>query len=254
MAMPEREETPMAMPESGETPMAMREILENGFAALGLDVPAEAVGRFESYYNFLTEKNKVMNLTAVTGEEETARLHFLDCAALLGCMDPSGKRLIDVGTGAGFPGLPLKILRPETELTLLDSLQKRVGFLSETCDLLGFGEVQCIHARAEETPELRGTFDFAVSRAVAKLNVLCELCLPLLRVGGTFLAMKGPEPREEMDEAARAVSVLGGEYAKPYYYDIPGTDVHHSVVIVRKTRETPAKYPRRYAKISKSPL
>ena len=230
------------------------DVVLSGLRELGVEPDARAAMRFEMYYRLLTETNKVMNLTAITEEDEVARLHFLDCAALLACPEPPRGAVVDVGTGAGFPGLPLKILRPDMELTLLDSLKKRVDFLSDTCAALGFPEVQCLHARAEETPQLRETFDCAMSRAVARLNLLCELCLPLLRVGGVFLAMKGPDPREEIDEAARAVSVLGGKLGKTFYYDVPGTEARHSVVIVKKVAPTPEKYPRRFAKIQKQPL
>ena len=232
----------------------MRELLCAGFAALGVDAPEEAYDRFETYFEYLTETNKVMNLTAITEKTEVARLHFLDSAAVLCCADVSGKRVIDVGTGAGFPGLPVKILRPDAELILLDSLQKRIGFLSETCNKLGLSGVTSIHARAEEAPELRETCDYAVSRAVARLNLLCELCLPFVKVGGAFLALKGPEPQEEMDEARNAVGQLGGSFAEPFFYEIPGTDVRHSIVIVRKVKPTPKQFPRRFAKIQKSPL
>ena len=158
----------------------MEQILRDGFAALGLPLSEAALERYRAYYTFLAERSQVMNLTAIHGEEDTARLHFLDCAALLSMADFAGARVIDVGSGAGFPGLPLKIAQPEMELTLLDSLAKRVQFLSETCALLGLDDVVCLHARAEEAPQLRETFDAAVSRAVAKLSVLSELCLPFV--------------------------------------------------------------------------
>ena len=172
----------------------MEEILKYGFAQLGVEVNERALERYRTYYEYLEERNKVMNLTAISGTEDVARLHFLDCVSLLGMCDFKSKRLIDVGTGAGFPGLPLKIAEPSLELTLLDSLNKRVDFLRETCVKLGFEDVNCIHARAEEAPaEFRGAYDIAASRAVARLNTLCELCLPFLKVGGVFIAMKGPD-------------------------------------------------------------
>ncbi len=230
------------------------EIVLDGLRTLGVEPDARAALRFEMYARLLTETNRVMNLTAITEEDEIARLHFLDCAALLTLPEPPHGAVVDVGSGAGFPGLPLKILRPELETTLLDSQKKRVGFLADTCAALGFPDVKCLHARAEESTGLRGKYDFALSRAVARLNLLCELCLPLVRVGGAFLAMKGPEPRSEIDEAARAVSILGGQLGKTFYYDVPGTDVRHSVVVVKKVAPTPEKYPRRFAKIQKQPL
>jgi 16S rRNA (guanine527-N7)-methyltransferase len=234
----------------------MEELLRGGLAELGAAAPsATQLCQLRRYYELLAEKNTVMNLTAITEETEVARLHFLDCAALLPLTEFRGKRVIDVGTGAGFPGLPLKILEPTAELTLLDSLRKRVDFLQLVCDALALPDVTCLHARAEEAAvQLRGGFDLAVSRAVARLNVLCELCLPFVAVGGTFLAMKGPDCAEELREAENAIALLGGTVAETHGYVIPGTDVRHSVVVIRKTGETPLKYPRRFAKIQKQPL
>jgi 16S rRNA (guanine527-N7)-methyltransferase len=233
----------------------METILRDGFRELGLTLTEEALARFIAYYEHLDQRNKVMNLTAITGEEDTARLHFLDCAALLKAADFSGARVVDVGTGAGFPGLPLKIVSPDISLTLLDSQKKRVDFLVETCEKLGFGDVVCIHARAEEAhAEMRETFDIAVSRAVARLNILCELCMPFVRPGGLFLAMKGPDVSQELSEAERAISILGGKTFDVFSYSIPGTDIEHSVVVIKKVQSTPEKYPRRFARIQKSPL
>ena len=219
----------------------MDELLRAGFAALGLPLDAAALARFQTYYTLLDERSKVMNLTAIHGETDVAQLHFLDSAALLTVEPLAGKSVIDVGTGAGFPGLPLKITQPDISLTLLDSLDKRVT------------DVTCLHARAEEAPELRGQFDAAVSRAVARLYRLCELCLPFVRTGGVFLAMKGPDCTEELDEARSAIRKLGGTYERTVRYTIPGTDVTHSVVVIRKTAPTPPKYPRRWAQIKKQP-
>ncbi len=211
--------------------------------------------RFRRYYELLSEWNKVMNLTAISGEEDTARLHFLDCAALTRLTELQGKRVIDVGSGAGFPGLVLKILCPEMELVLLDSLDKRVKFLRTVCAELGFSDVQCLHARAEEAPaELRQSFDVACSRAVARLPLLAELCLPFVKKGGLFIAMKGPELREELREAERAIRLLGGETERTAEYPVPGTELHHNAVLIRKTADTPAKYPRKWAQMKKQPL
>ena len=231
------------------------QLLTEGFRELGLPLDETALRRYRIYYENLEETNRVMNLTAITGEADTARLHFLDCAALLQLADLRGKALVDVGTGAGFPGLALKIACPELKLTLLDSLDKRIGFLRDTCEKLDFADVRCLHARAEEIPDgLRESFDCASARAVARLNVLCELCLPYVRPGGAFLAMKGPELREEIREAYVALKTLGGTVEKTLDYTIPGTDVTHSAVLIRKTGPTPARYPRRWAQIKKKPL
>lgn len=220
-----------------------------------LPLDETALRRFRRYYELLTEWNAVMNLTAISGEEDTARLHFLDCAALAELVDLSGKRVIDVGTGAGFPGMVLKILRPETELTLLDSLDKRLRFLSTVCGELGFADVQCLHARAEEAPpELRQSFDVACSRAVARLNLLAELCLPFVKVGGVFAAMKGPELTEELREAEKGIRLLGGEVERVAEYAVPGTELRHNAVLIRKVSETPKKYPRKWGQMKKNPL
>lgn len=235
--------------------MSLEQTLREGFEALGLPPDERMIGRYRVYADFLAEKNAVMNLTAIEGEDEVARLHFLDCAALLKEYDLAGKSLIDVGTGAGFPGLALKIACPELKLTLLDSLDKRIGFLRECCERLGFEDVDCVHARAEEAPEeYRTGFDVAASRAVARLRVLSELCLPLVRKGGVFLAMKGPDCAEELGEAKPAIRLLGGELERVAGYTIPGTEIRHALVVIRKTGDTPAKYPRPWAQIKKKPL
>ena len=233
----------------------LEELLRDGFARLGLEPDETAVARYRRYYESLTEWNKVMNLTAISGEEDTARLHFLDCAALLKLTDFGGKRVIDVGSGAGFPGLALKIARPDMDLTLLDSLDKRVKFLSTVCGELGFSDVSCLHARAEEAPaELRQSFDIACSRAVARLNLLAELCLPFVKVGGLFIAMKGPELAEELREAEKGIRLLGGETERVAEYAVPGSELRHNAVLIRKVADTPQKYPRKWGQMKKKPL
>lgn len=233
----------------------LEDILRSGFEELGLPLDTRALERYRLYADTLEETNKVMNLTAISGEDDVARLHFLDCAALLGLVPLEGKRVIDVGTGAGFPGLAMKIACPSLSLVLLDSLDKRIGFLRETCATLGFSDVACLHARAEEIPEgCREAFDVAVSRAVARLGLLCELCLPYVKTGGVFLAMKGRDHAEELAEAGNAVRLLGAEVEAVRDYTVPGTDVIHSVIMIRKVRPTPPKYPRRWAQIKKQPL
>ena len=235
--------------------MPFEEILRGGFDELGIPCPEGAIDRYRIYCDYLAEINQVMNLTAISGDEDTARLHFLDCAALAGIESFAGKRAIDVGTGAGFPGLALKIACPDLDLTLLDSLDKRINFLKNTCEKLNFTDVTCIHARAEEAPaDYRGSFDFALSRAVARLNLLCELCLPFVKKGGLFLAMKSTDHEAELKEAMPAIRTLGGTLERVENYRIPGTDITHSVICIRKTGSTPAKYPRRWALIKKNPL
>lgn len=234
----------------------MRALIETGLAQLGLapQVPPTAPAQLERFGGLLLDKNRVMNLTAITEPRDVATLHMLDCAALLACADLRGKSLIDVGTGAGFPGLPLKILEPTLSVTLLDALGKRVDWLNETCAALGLEGVRALHGRAEEAGRdsaLREAFDLATARAVADLRVLCELCLPFVRVGGTFLAMKGTDCRQELDRALPVIQALGGEAAGWRDYTIPHTDVTHRVIMVKKTSQTPFQYPRRWAKIQK---
>ena len=234
----------------------MEQILKDGFAQLGLPLDERGLERFRSYYHMLDETNKYMNLTAITGEADTARLHFLDCAALLTRLQLAGKTVVDVGSGAGFPGIPLAIACPDIKhMVLLDSLNKRVTFLQDCCTKLELSNTEAIHARAEEAAaEYREQFDVAVSRAVARLSVLCELTLPFVRVGGCLAAMKGPKGTEELAEAEKAIDILGGELDEAAEYAVPGTDLQHSLVIVKKVRPTPKKYPRRFAMIKKSPL
>lgn len=233
----------------------MQQILKDGFDALGLPFTKEMFDSFRKYYDYLTEKNAVMNLTAITGEEETARLHFLDCAALCSIYNFSGASVIDIGTGAGFPGIPLKITVPNISLTLLDSHKKRMAFLEETCSKLELKDVHCISERAEETAsDIGGSFDIAVSRAVARLNILCELCMPFVHVGGVFIAMKGPDCSDELAEASKAISILGGKSPQTIKYTIPGTEIVHTAVVIEKVKPTPAEYPRQFGRIKKAPL
>lgn len=233
----------------------MEKLIREGLTQLSLD--AEKAPLLARYGQLLLEKNQVMNLTAITEPDQVARLHMLDCAALLGYADLKGKKLIDVGTGAGFPGMVLKIMEPTLELTLLDSLEKRLHWLAEVCADLGLEGVRFVHARAEEQaldPAFREQFDFATARAVASMNTLSEICLPFVKVGGQFLAMKSVDSGDEINLAATAVSKLGGRLEKRFDYTIPGTEVCHRVIPVSKISSTPSNYPRRWAKIQKSPL
>lgn len=245
----------------GEIP-DIRDILRQGLEEYGLTdrIDPWAVTSLDEYCQLLLEKNQVMNLTAIREPEGVARMHFLDCAALLKYCDFQGKTLIDVGTGAGFPGMVLKILVPSLDVTLLDSLNKRLDWLLETSGALSaglYGNVHTVHGRAEEQALVKGfrdSFDFAAARAVADLRVLCELCLPFVKVGGHFLAMKSTGSGQELEEAAHAIKLLGGRVAQVEDYTIPGTEVTHRLIVIEKLAPALKGYPRRWAKIQKEPL
>ena len=240
----------------------MEQIISAGLEELGLTgrVPKDAPALLAQYGQMLLEKNQVMNLTAIRDPEGVARLHMLDCAALLKYCDLAGKTLIDVGTGAGFPGMVLKILVPSLEVTLLDSLNKRLDWLLETSGALSAGlyeNVRTIHARAEEQALVKGyrdSFDFAAARAVADLRLLCELCLPFVKVGGSFLAMKSAGSDPELGSAAHAIKLLGGRIAGVEDYRIPGTEVVHRLIVIEKVAPTLKGYPQRWARMQKEPL
>lgn len=237
----------------------MKEQIQAGLSALGLldRVPAQAPEQLAEYGRLLLEKNQVMNLTAITDPDQVVKLHMLDCAALLTCADFADKRLVDVGTGAGFPGMVLKILVPSLDVVLLDSLNKRLDWLGEVAQTLGLSGIQTLHARAEEQalqPGWRDSFDLVTSRAVASLELLSELCLPYVKVGGQFLAMKAVDCEEELSRAAAGIAKLGGTLRPSQDYTIPGTEVTHRLVRVDKTSATPKGYPRRWGKIQKSPI
>ena len=231
-------------------------LLREGLAALGLDTArAEALA---DYLTRVLEKNRVMNLTAITDPAEAVRLHLLDCAALLPQQDFRDKSVIDVGCGAGFPGLPLRILEPSVRLTLLDATEKKIAFLRETVETMGLDGVTCTAGRAEELSApgtaLRESFDIAVSRAVAPLPILAELCLPFVKKGGYFCAMKAKGAEAELQDAQNAIRLLGGTAAECRAYPIPGTDLRHCAVWIEKTGFTPRPYPRRFSKIKQKPL
>lgn len=231
----------------------MEQLLHKGLTTLGL--PTTGIPSLLRYADMLVEKNKVMNLTAITEPSDIATLHFLDCAALLPLADWAGKSVADVGTGAGFPGMPLRILEPTIQLTLLDSLNKRIDFLKEVCMDLGLDDVNCVHGRAEEFASAhRESYDIVTSRAVANLQMLCELCLPLVKEGGYFLSMKAVDSDQELKLAYTAIKTLGGQVEQVKDYTIPGTDVAHRLIFIKKVGPTPKKYPRAFAKIKKAPL
>lgn len=231
----------------------MRATLERGLPELGLG--PELIEPLEAFSRMLLEKNRVMNLTAITEPKDVAALHLLDSLALVELAGLEGQSVVDVGAGAGFPGVPLAIARPAASITLLDSLGKRVDFLRESCGALGLHNVSCVHQRAEDfAGERREDFDWAVSRAVAALPMLCELCLPLVKTGGCLLAMKSVDTEEEIASSQTAIQVLGGRLRWVRDYRIPTTQVVHRVVCVEKVSPTPRRYPRRFALIKKQPL
>ena len=220
------------------------------------DLTALQARQFEDYLQFLITYNQNVNLTAITEPEEIRVKHFEDSLALLDLVDFAPESsLIDVGSGAGFPGIPLLIARPDLKVTLLDSLNKRVVFLQQLCARLDISPDGILHDRAEEAGRragLRESFDFAAARAVAELSALCEYCLPFVKTGGRFLAMKGPDCGREVQSAQKAVSLLGGTVEQVLDYKVGGNS--RTLVVIRKTGKTPERYPRHAAKMAKNPL
>ena len=230
----------------------MENALSRGLSQLGLSLDQATQEKLCAFGQAVIEQNKVMNLTAITEPAQVAILHLADCVSLLKVADLKGKKLIDVGCGAGFPGVPLKIACPETELTLLDSLGKRMHWLEEILPTLGV-EASYIIGRAEEALEgRREQYDFATSRAVARLNILLELTAPSVKVGGKVLALKGAAAEEELLEAKGAIKKLGLQLEGVHTFPLDGTA--HNVMVFRKVSSTPSQYPRRYSKIKQSPL
>lgn len=230
----------------------MKHTLMAELPTLGLSLREDQIDRLCRFGQLLLKQNQVMNLTAITEPTAVARLHFLDSLALLREEALAGKTLIDIGCGAGFPGVPLAIAEPSLRVTLLDSLQKRVNWLKTILPELGV-DATCVAARAEEyVAEHREAYDVATSRAVARLNILSELCLPYVKVGGKFLALKGAMAQAEADEAKTAIEALGGRLSEIREY--PVGEATHRIVVVEKVRPTPKAYPRKFAKIKQQPL
>ena len=230
----------------------MLQTLKEGLPVLGLDLPAETAETLCRFGQAVVKQNEVMNLTAITEPDQVAKLHLLDSLSVLKCEDLKGKTLIDVGCGAGFPGVPLAIACPEANITLLDSLGKRMTWLETVLPELGV-KARCVTARAEEAvASSRETYDFATSRAVARLNILLELTAPYVKVGGKVLAMKGAAAKEELAEAGNAIKKLGLKLEEVKEFPMDGTT--HAVIVLRKVSPTPPQFPRRFAKIKQSPL
>ena len=230
----------------------MKKTLLEGLPRLNLELSEQTADTLCAFGSAVVEQNKVMNLTAITEPDQVAKLHLLDSLSVLAVKDLAGKRLVDVGCGAGFPGVPLKIACPELELTLLDSLGKRMQWLETILPQLGV-DAACITARAEEYVQTcRESFDFATSRAVARLNILLELTAPFVKVGGYVLAMKGTAAMEELEEAKKAIKTQGLKLEEVKEFPVDGTA--HTVIVLKKVSPTPAKFPRRFAKIKQAPL
>ena len=230
----------------------MYQTLTEGLPKLELALNENTCRQLCAFGEAVVKQNEVMNLTAITEPTQVAKLHLLDSLSVLKAANLEGKSLIDVGCGAGFPGVPVKIGCPEVKLTLLDSLGKRMAWLERILPELGV-EAECVTARAEEfAAQRREQYDYATSRAVARLNILLELTAPFVKVGGAVLAMKGAAAREELEEAKSAISKLGLKLESVADFPVDGTS--HSVIVLRKVKPTPLQYPRAYAKIKKSPL
>lgn len=232
------------------------ELMEESVKNLGISIDRNQYRLFEKYKNLLKEWNEKMNLTAITEDEEIFKKHFIDSIKVFEFKEVlKAEHIIDVGTGAGFPGIPMKIMMPETKLTLLDSLNKRLNFLRAVSEELELSDVQFVHSRAEDGARLekhRENYDIAVSRAVANLTLLSELCIPYVKKGGYFIALKGPAVEDEIKEATKAIEILGGKLREIKEITIEGLDYKHNLVIIEKIKNTPKSYPRSSAAIKKS--
>lgn len=238
--------------------MELKDILKEGAQGLNIEITDAQINQLIKYKDILLEWNQKMNLTAIEEEKDVMIKHFLDSLSCIQSkyLKREGK-MIDVGTGAGFPGVPLKIALPGIELTLLDSLRKRINFLEEVCAETKLEQVDFVHGRAEDigqSKDYREKYDYAVSRAVAALNVLVEYCLPFVKVGGYFICQKGPQIIEELPDAEKAIKVLGGEVVEQISVDLPFSDITHHILVIKKIKQTPSKYPRKAGKPSKEPI
>ncbi len=231
---------------------------EKDLKEFGIELSEKQREQFLFYYEMLFEKNKVMNLTAITDYDEVMKKHFVDSVSLVRAFDMKRRiSVVDVGTGAGFPGLALKIVFPDLRVTLVDSLNKRVLFLKEVIDKLGLKEVTALHGRAEDLArqkELRERFDLCVSRAVANLSTLSEYCLPFVKVGGSFVSYKSEKISEELPLAENAIQVLGGKIKDQVSFYLPDSDIYRNLFVVEKIKQTPKKFPRKAGIPGKEPL
>ena len=236
-------------------------IFYKGLEELGIELSKEQIDQFIKYYEMLVEKNKVMNLTAITEFNEVIVKHFIDSLALVKVVDKddlsNGISIIDIGTGAGFPGIPLKIAFPNINITLLDSLNKRINFLKEVSDELGFEGIDFIHGRSEDfgrNPQFREKFDICVSRAVANLATLSEFCVPFVKVGGSFISYKAGDCGEEVKESMKAVEKMGGKIINQLEYMVPTSDLNRVLLFIEKEKATPKSFPRKAGTPAKEPI
>lgn len=233
-------------------------LLSKGALTLDIDLNDDEINKFIKYKDLLKDWNTKINITAITDDDEIDTKHFLDSLTPFATDIFNGsKKVIDIGTGGGFPGVPLKIVNPDLEVTLLDSLNKRIIFLNEVIEQLGLSGIEAVHGRAEElsiTAKYREQYDICVSRAVASLDTLSEYCIPFVKVGGYFVSMKGPDIDQELKLSKNAIDTLGGKVIDSKLVEIPGTDIVHSLIIIQKIRQTPTKYPRGGGKPRKNPL
>lgn len=232
--------------------------LKNGLRELNIQLSEKQYDQFIDYYELLIEKNKVMNLTAITEYEEVIEKHFLDSLSLVKVIDLENKlHVLDLGTGAGFPGIPLKIAFPDLNITLMDSLNKRINFLKEVIQKLELQGIDAVHGRAEEMArkkEYRESFDLCVSRAVANLASLSEYCIPFVKTGGCFISYKSGEIEEEMLQSRKAIHILGGQEKEILKFQLPNTEMNRSFVVIEKIKQTPKAYPRKAGTPSKEPI
>lgn len=238
--------------------MSNLDILKQGIEDFGLEANETVLNNFQKYRELLVQWNQKMNLTGIEDEKEVFIKHFLDSISTVTNGYVQNKMsLIDVGTGAGFPGLPLKICLPKLKVTLLDSLNKRINFLQEVAKEIEIDDIEFIHGRAEDfgkKEEYREQFDIATARAVAGLPILMEFCVPFIKVGGYFVCLKGPNANLELEESKAAMEILGVEYIEKIDIKLPEIDLHHNILVFKKIRNTPSKYPRKAGKVSKNPI